>query len=206
MAVEQLVEDFGFDLGFFGGIILGFVAGIVVAVGPDGGEKEHLLAVGRPDAAIGSGGDGGELARRADEGSGFRVKELHVDLGDSVADGGEENVFAVGRKAQAVFGSLPGLGEAMRFAAGQRNDPEMRILGIVGERDIDGGEGDPARSGETVKSPMRLRFIMSSKVNGRFWAKAEKEASRIVAMSKRRSIQASPERERRSLHNGASGG
>ena len=66
MAVEQVVEDFGFDLGFFGGFVASPVAGIVMAVGPDGGEEENLLAVGRPDGAIGFGGDAGELARRAE--------------------------------------------------------------------------------------------------------------------------------------------
>ena len=145
MAVEQLVQYFGFNLGFVGGIVLGFVAGIVVAVRPHGRDPEYLLAIGRPDAAIGFGGDAGELARRADEGSGLRMKELHVELGGSVADGGEEDMLAVRREAEAVFSSLPRFGESVRRAAGKRDDPQMRILGVVGEGDIDGGESDPAR-------------------------------------------------------------
>ncbi len=56
------------------------------------------------------------------------MEELHVDLRDSVADGGEESALAIGRKAKAVFGSLAWFGEAVRFAARERNDPEVRLL------------------------------------------------------------------------------
>ena len=144
MAVEQVSEDFGLDLGFFGGVIPRLVAGIVVTLRPDGGEEEDLLAVRRPDGAIGFRGKPGELAGRGEEGSSLGMEELHEDLRNSVAHGGEEDLFAIGRKAKAVFGSQARLGEAVRFAAGKRNNPEVRLLGVVGKRDLNGREGNPA--------------------------------------------------------------
>jgi len=74
-------------------------------------------------------------------------------LGDAVADGGVEKHFAVGREARTIFGTLTGIGEAAGFATGEGDDPEMRAPGVVGERDINGGEYEPAgvgRNGEVA--------------------------------------------------------
>ena len=81
------------------------------------------------------------------------MKGLDVELRDSVADGGEEKHFAVRRKARTSLGSEAGIGEAVGLATGERDDPEMRLPGVLGERDIGGGEATQRESGETVKSP-----------------------------------------------------
>jgi hypothetical protein len=90
------------------------------------------------------------------------MEELHEDLRNSVAHGGEENLFAIGRKAQAIFGSQAGLGEAVRFAAGKRNNPKVRLLGVLGKRDLNGREGNPAAIGREreVSNTLEIHHVL----------------------------------------------
>jgi hypothetical protein len=92
------------------------------------------------------------------------VEGLHVNLRDSVANGGEQNAAAIGRPAETVLGSLPWLGEAMRFASGERDDPDVGALGVLCEGDIYGGEGDPMsvrRDGE-VSDTLEFHHVFES--------------------------------------------
>jgi hypothetical protein len=124
------------------------------------------------------------------------MEELHEDLRNSVAYSGEKDLFAIGRKAMPGSvrrcGSPPARGiiqrcDCLEFSASETSTAE---------------KATQRPSGERVKSPTRLRFIMSSKVKGRFWATAARETSRIQAMSRRRSIRGSPGQEQKSLPQG----
>ena len=145
-----------------------------------------MLAIGRPDAAGASVEMDGHLLAVGRSACRFRdVEVLHPDLRDSIARGGR--TARACRRARSAGGLRP-LPVAGVGARGLQ--PAARSRG--GSSSLSSSETSTALkathlpSGETVKSPMRLSCIMSSKVKGRFaWASENEATSSKNAMVRR---------------------
>jgi hypothetical protein len=89
------------------------------------------------------------------------VKGLNVNLRLAIADGGKEHALSVGRKAETILATLPRFGEAVWLATSEGDDPDVRVLGVLGKRDIDGREGDPVSIGRDseVANTLELHHV-----------------------------------------------
>ncbi len=97
------------------------VAGVVGAVGVDVAGEGDPAAVGREDAAVGAGGDGGELARVA---AGERVEP-------ELAAAHHQQQLAVRRPAPML--RLAVAGELARLTSGQGQEPDVLHVAVFGE-------------------------------------------------------------------------
>src|SRR5687767_11399755 len=101
--VKQLRENLRFDLALLQLLITALVFGVVFRVRINGRQKDDVLPVRRPDAAIGAGGNVRHLPRLPVEPAAFRSKIAYPDLRWIGRLRGPDQPFAVRGKTWPLF-------------------------------------------------------------------------------------------------------
>src|SRR5579872_5838493 len=106
MAVKKLSEDHGLHLRvlylfYFLRIAGSFCLRLAVAFGIDVGLEENVFAIGRPELAVGFGGDGSKLVNSEDSAASL-IEIGNPDLRAAVFGGNKGKALAVGRPAGAI--------------------------------------------------------------------------------------------------------
>jgi prepilin-type N-terminal cleavage/methylation domain-containing protein/prepilin-type processing-associated H-X9-DG protein len=144
MAMEQVIDDLGFDAGRFLFVSAFFLGGIVWKIGPDVAGEENVFAVGGPHLVVGFGGERGELARFA------AIEGENPNLLRAAAGGEKGNRFAIGGPlGMAVVFFVRG--ELAGRAAVGGNEPEMADEFVFVDARFANGVGDPFAVGRDFR-------------------------------------------------------
>ena len=163
MTIQKVIEDQGFDFGFF--VLLEFLrvtfllgSGCSVAFGIDIGGEQDVLAVWRPEFATGFRSNGGQFVHASDA-SNTAIEVCDPYLRSAFLCRNKRETFAVRRPARAVavlIGDENALArvdgrDARRSIGGvgcrKRHDPDMRSFLVRREIDIDRAEQHPLAVG-----------------------------------------------------------